>query len=288
MTPTRDDLSILAVISVTSLHGYGVACQLRRLSSTRASTLGSVYPTLHALEYAGWIKSEWVTSDQGRRARYYSLTTRGRHVLRHGPRSRYYGRNVSAAFLCGIAVTAFAPQEPAALPRVRSTSPFIRTLLSRGASDSQRFRQLVDQISHTNGIVYVEDGRCGHAVNACLTLSVTLAGGFRFLKVVLKAGDTNERTKTNDLIATIGHELQHAVEVLTNPRIDTSYKMFHFYMNESSIQSGGHFETVAAVNAGDQIERELSRTGTTRRAASSAESITGRLESMPRDFPGAP
>jgi len=267
MRPAHDEFAILAAISGTSLHGYGIARYLERVGRPRVPTHGSLYATLHALEFGGWIRGHWATSDHGDRVRYYSLTPAGGRVLRYArtpSTRREHGRGATGALLCGLAATvSAAAQDPVALPRVRSSSPFIRTLLSRGASDSQRFRQLVDQINHTDGIVYVEDGRCGHEVEACLWLSVTPVGGFRFLRIVLKAVDTTDRTKTNDLIATIGHELQHAVEVLSHPHVDTNSKMLLWYMNESAIHAGGHFETAAAVSAGDQVGLELSRTRST-------------------------
>ena len=269
LRPTYDEFAILAGISVTSLHGYDIARHLERVRSNRVSTPASLslYATLHALEFGGWITGHWATSDHGARARYYSLTPAGRRLLRHArtpSTRRHHYVGTTSALLCGLAATVPAAPDRVALPRVRSSSPFIRTLLSRGASESQRFRLLIDQINNTDGIVYVEDGRCGHEVDACLWLSVTPAGGFRFLRIVLKAVDTNDRTTTNDLIATIGHELQHAVEVLRNPHIDTSSKMLLWYMNESAIHAGGHFETAAAVRAGDQVGKELSQGPTVR------------------------
>ena|SRR5713101_1365537 len=64
------------------LHGYGIATQIEGMSDdTLRVEEGSLYPALHRLEEAGWIKARWTTSDTGRRARVYEITTGGRRQL---------------------------------------------------------------------------------------------------------------------------------------------------------------------------------------------------------------
>ena len=64
------------------LHGYGMATQIEAMSDdTLRVEEGSLYPALHRLEEAGWIKARWTTSETGRRARMYEITAAGRKQL---------------------------------------------------------------------------------------------------------------------------------------------------------------------------------------------------------------
>ena len=65
------------------LHGWGVANRIQQLSSDVLQVnQGSLYPALHRLEHKGWIRSEWGTSENNRRAKFYRLTSLGRTHLR--------------------------------------------------------------------------------------------------------------------------------------------------------------------------------------------------------------
>jgi transcriptional regulator len=76
------DLLILRVIALEPLHGWAIAQRIRQISKEALQVQqGSLYPALHRLEQQGWIASEWKPSDNGRRARYYSLTAPGRKKL---------------------------------------------------------------------------------------------------------------------------------------------------------------------------------------------------------------
>lgn len=64
------------------LHGYGIATAIEGMSDdTLRCEEGSLYPALHRLEEAGWIKARWKTTDTGRRARVYEITSGGRKQL---------------------------------------------------------------------------------------------------------------------------------------------------------------------------------------------------------------
>src|SRR4029079_1621043 len=64
------------------LHGYAVATQIEGMSGdTLRVEEGSLYPALHRLEEAGWIKARWTTTETGRRARVYEITEAGRRQL---------------------------------------------------------------------------------------------------------------------------------------------------------------------------------------------------------------
>jgi transcriptional regulator len=77
------DLLVLKTLSRNPrLHGYALmsAIQERSRDVLRVEE-GSLYPALHRMEEAGWIRAEWVTKDTGRRARVYELTAGGRRQL---------------------------------------------------------------------------------------------------------------------------------------------------------------------------------------------------------------
>ena len=60
------------------LHGYAIATRIEAMSdATLRVEEGSLYPALHRLEEAGWIKARWATTDTGRRARVYGITAAG-------------------------------------------------------------------------------------------------------------------------------------------------------------------------------------------------------------------
>jgi transcriptional regulator len=77
------DLIILTTLhSMGPLHGFGVARRIEQVSEgALALNQGTVYPALLRLQQKGWIASEWGTSENNRRARFYSITASGRKRL---------------------------------------------------------------------------------------------------------------------------------------------------------------------------------------------------------------
>ncbi len=64
------------------LHGYGIARRIEQVAQgSLALNQGTIYPALLRLEQRGWIRSEWGTSDNNRRARFYAITRAGRKQL---------------------------------------------------------------------------------------------------------------------------------------------------------------------------------------------------------------
>jgi len=77
------DLLVLKILSRRPrLHGYAIMTAIKDHSGDvlRAEE-GSLYPALHRMEEAGWIRAEWITKDTGRRARIYELTAAGKKQL---------------------------------------------------------------------------------------------------------------------------------------------------------------------------------------------------------------
>ena len=82
LLPGTLDVLVLQILSAEPSHGWGIAQKLKLLSRDVLDVQqGSLYPALHTLEAAGCIESEWKQTGEGRPARVYSLTRRGRKQL---------------------------------------------------------------------------------------------------------------------------------------------------------------------------------------------------------------
>ncbi len=79
---TLDLLVLKTLDALGPLHGYAIARRLHQVSRELLQlNQGTLYPALLRLEHNGWIRSDWGTSENGRRARYYSITKTGRRRL---------------------------------------------------------------------------------------------------------------------------------------------------------------------------------------------------------------
>jgi PadR family transcriptional regulator PadR len=77
------DVLVLKTLSIGPTHGYGITKSIEQRTGNELAIVDSaLYKALHRLEAAGAIASEWGVSDNNRRAKYYSLTARGRQLLR--------------------------------------------------------------------------------------------------------------------------------------------------------------------------------------------------------------
>ena len=87
--PSRADLLpgtlamlVLRTLSVGTMHGYGIAQHIERLSEDVLRVQeGTLYPALQVMEVKGWVRSEWKLTPTKRRARYYSITAAGKKQL---------------------------------------------------------------------------------------------------------------------------------------------------------------------------------------------------------------
>jgi transcriptional regulator len=76
------DLLILKVVALGPVHGYGISQRIRQVSQDVLQVQqGSLYPALHRLEKRGWIASDWGESDNGRQAKFYRLSPKGKKQL---------------------------------------------------------------------------------------------------------------------------------------------------------------------------------------------------------------
>ncbi|MFI5176811.1 MAG: PadR family transcriptional regulator [Terriglobia bacterium] len=95
LLPGTLDLLILKAVSLEPMHGYGVLLRIGQISGgALLIEQGALYPALYRLDHQGLLKSEWGTSDNNRRAKYYRLTAAGRRRLREETES--WNRLVSA------------------------------------------------------------------------------------------------------------------------------------------------------------------------------------------------
>jgi PadR family transcriptional regulator PadR len=77
------DLLVLKTLSLQPMHGWGISQRVQQMSKgTLEVNQGSLYPALQRLEKSGLIESDWGTTDNNRRARYYEITAAGRRALR--------------------------------------------------------------------------------------------------------------------------------------------------------------------------------------------------------------
>ena len=75
-------LVLRTLASQKRMHGYAITSHIQRVSSDLLRVEeGSLYPALHRMSQAGWLRSEWGTTEKNREARFYSLTSKGRKQL---------------------------------------------------------------------------------------------------------------------------------------------------------------------------------------------------------------
>src|SRR6516165_2079721 len=82
LLPGTLEMLILQTLTRGAMHGYGIAQHIQEMSDEVLQVEeGSLYPALQRLLVKGWVKAEWGTSDNNRRARYYTLTAAGKKQL---------------------------------------------------------------------------------------------------------------------------------------------------------------------------------------------------------------
>src|SRR5262245_8051101 len=141
--------------------------------------------------------------------------------------------------------------------RVRSEDASISALISEAAQRSTSFREFLDVIDKTDGLVYVERGRCRHGGPACTSPAVKLVGPYRMLRVVV---DPRRADCDVDLMASIGHELWHTIEILRDPTIRSFKDIYYLYAPDAVHSERGSsfaWETPAAIRAGSKVFEEL-------------------------------
>jgi transcriptional regulator len=83
LLPGTLDVLILKAVSLGPLHGYGVLLRIEQITRGALQVeQGALYPALYRLEHQGLLDTEWGTSDNNRRAKFYTLTATGKRRLR--------------------------------------------------------------------------------------------------------------------------------------------------------------------------------------------------------------
>lgn len=118
---------------------------------------------------------------------------------------------------------------------------------------SGTFRRLVDRLNRPDLIVYVESGRCGHAlVLSCVSISAA-PRRIRYLRVTI---DTNHSLQLIE--SQIAHELQHAAEIADAPEVVDGATLRELYGRIGQAGAGRDvFETAAAIDVATQVSHEL-------------------------------
>ncbi|HXF27523.1 MAG TPA: PadR family transcriptional regulator [Bryobacteraceae bacterium] len=76
------DMLILKIVALGPIHGYGISRRIRQISKDVLQVQqGSLYPALHRLEKRGWLQADWGESENGRQAKFYRLSAKGRKQL---------------------------------------------------------------------------------------------------------------------------------------------------------------------------------------------------------------
>jgi hypothetical protein len=142
---------------------------------------------------------------------------------------------------------------------VRAIQPALQGALEAGIARSETFRGLVDRLNASDVVVHVMfDENAEASIAGHLTFATT-AGGVRYVRIAIAP-----RFSGCDLIAILGHELRHAVEIASEPSIHDQASMAAFYAAIGERRAGPAqetFDTAEAIAVGQQIRREALGSG---------------------------
>jgi hypothetical protein len=145
-------------------------------------------------------------------------------------------------------------QEPTTLPRVRTAEPAIAAAIARGVERSPVFRNLIATIDASDGVVYLEKGGCGPAKRPCLLHSITISGPNRLLRIRVD----HPKPDGCRFVAAIGHELRHAIEVLSDASV-RSNTAISLLFRDIGVTLERTVETTAARRTELAVGREMCR-----------------------------
>jgi hypothetical protein len=150
-----------------------------------------------------------------------------------------------------------ASETPVAIRRIRVLTPCLTTLVEDAKAASSTVRALVRRIEQSNLIVYVRCVAFNHASFVGRLVFLSTIGGQRYIVIELRNPEP-----WHSQAATMGHELQHAVEIADAPWVQNAAGMAHYY-RQAGITVGTRpltFDTDAAKQVGLRVQRELSAT----------------------------
>jgi hypothetical protein len=176
----------------------------------------------------------------------------------------------SAISFGGVTETFAGPPDPASAhgirsTRVRAADSRTAALLVQGLERSETIRTLVNELQRRDVIVYLEMQPTLKKRLAGTMTWLSAGGAYRYVRVSINPELTNELA-----IATLGHELQHALEVASAPEIVNEKTMAMYYQThgDGSRAHAGGWDTEAARTAGYVVRRELAAPRTARVADS--------------------
>ena len=171
---------------------------------------------------------------------------------------------------CVISTPALAstPDELWRQARIRPQDPRLAEVLRSGIARSATFRSIVNRLEAGNLIVYVALSPAMKSSMAGKLTWITKSGEFRYVKATI-----NTEQSADQMIATLAHELQHALEVGGEESVIDQRTLAGFYKRigrQSTSTTIAGFETAAAQETGFQVRRELSAAAAAASAASRA------------------
>jgi len=140
-------------------------------------------------------------------------------------------------------------------PRIRPQDPRSIQMLREGMARSETFRALVERIEASNVFVYVSVSPFIKSSLAGQLTWMTQAGPYRYLRATLSTDQTSDQA-----IASLGHELQHAVEVVDDAMVVSEKTLVALYKRigqPSRAAASAGWETIAAQETGYRVRREL-------------------------------
>lgn len=161
---------------------------------------------------------------------------------------------LTVALVAVVSISSALAAERDGGPRLRPQDTRSAQVLKEGASRSATFRTLVDRIEASNLIVYIAL-KPGLKSNLSGALTwMTRAGGFRYVRASISTDLTLDQ-----MIATVAHELQHAVEVSEDESVTDERSLVALYkrIGQQSRTGSSNWETLAAQRTGTQVRREL-------------------------------
>jgi hypothetical protein len=144
---------------------------------------------------------------------------------------------------------------PSAHRQVRAVDSRVSAAIADGARRSPTFASLIAVINRSDVIVYIESSPMPSTIAGRMILA-TRGNGVRYVRI-----QVSERLVREELISTIGHELQHAVEVAEHPDVRSDATLIELYRRLGAGRSTlFRYDTEAAVRIGAQVRKELRRT----------------------------
>ena len=167
-------------------------------------------------------------------------------------------RTLSCVVLSVVLALAKVSAAPSTEVRLRPQDARLEQVLKEGAARSATFKALVDRIEASNVIVYVALNPMMKSSLAGMLTWMTRAGDYRYVRASIST-----ELPFDQMIATVAHELQHAVEVIEDESVIDEKSLVALYRRiglQHSTQAPARWETTAAQQAGFQVRRELVQT----------------------------